>query len=126
MARPMLLRGLAAALIALRHHFEGSFPTDPPLIEFTLLLLAWGGAWLIWRRPSKHPAHQSAAKDADSGGKKEEVATYLERKTQWGRMVALSFILTFAVFLGWWSTEVFYAQQVIYSYDTQGATAPQK
>jgi hypothetical protein len=25
--------------------------------------------------------------------------------------------------LGWWSTEVFYTEQVIYSYDAQGSTA---
>lgn len=117
---------LVAAVSALGNHFEGySFPADPPLIEFTLLLLAGGGTWLVWRRPLWHSAHQTAAKHADSG-KKEEEARPSWQNDHWGRLVALSIVLTAAVFLGWWSTEVFYAQQVIYSYDTQAATAPQK
>ncbi len=116
---------LVAGLVALNNHFEGSFPTDPPLIEFTLLLLAGGGAWLLWRHPLWHPAHRPGTKDAD-GGKKEEATSNGWQKTRWGRLVALSFVLTVAVFMGWWSTEVFYAQQVIYSYDTQGPSAAQK
>jgi hypothetical protein len=112
---------LAAGLIALINHFDGAFPTDPPLIEFTLLLLAGGGAWLVWRRPLWHPAHQTAGKDAAGGKKEEEATRHCLPEARWGRLVALSFVLTAAVFLGWWSTEVFYAQQVIYSYDTQGA-----
>jgi hypothetical protein len=35
----------------------------------------------------------------------------------------LSAILTVAAFQGWWSTEVLYGRQVIYSYDSQGTTA---
>jgi hypothetical protein len=49
----------------------------------------------------------------------------------WARLVLLSLILTTAAVLGWWSTEVPYREQVVYSYDSQshdsqGATTSQE
>jgi len=53
------------------------------------------------------------------------------RIEHWSSLVVLSAVLTTAAVLGWWSTEVLYVEQVIYSYDSQlhqaqAATAPQK
>ncbi len=109
----------AVALIAVFHHFRQRSPSDPPYMEFTLLILALVGAWLLWRHPLPEHDHEKkpgSEKDAHhSGGKK-----------QWARLVLLSAILTAAAILGWWSTEVFYCGQVIYSYDSQGPSASQK
>jgi hypothetical protein len=44
----------------------------------------------------------------------------------WPRLVVLSTILSFAAILGWWSTEGLYAEQVVYSFDSQGSVAGQK
>jgi hypothetical protein len=40
--------------------------------------------------------------------------------------LCLSAILSFAAILGWWSTEVLYAEQVVYSFESQGSVAGQK
>lgn len=40
---------------------------------------------------------------------------------RWLGLVLLSLVLSVASVLGWWSTEVLYAEQVIYSYDSQFA-----
>lgn len=111
---------LAAALVATVHHF-GRVPSDPPLMELTLGLLSLAGAWLVWRRPSPQTPDQSRAKEADSGW---EIGTKCSwQKEHWAGLAVLSAILTFAAFQGWWSTEVLYGKQVIYSYDSQETTA---
>jgi hypothetical protein len=62
------------------------------------------------------------AKGSTHTGKETAAPPYLRIKN-WGSLVALSFILTLAAFLGWWSTEVIYRDQVIYSYDSQFSSA---
>jgi hypothetical protein len=121
----------AAALIALVNHFARGFPPDPPYLEFTLMLLGAVGAWLLWKNPSPqsplpahHPAHESPADKTSAG--KETGTNGFWQKERWAQLVALSAILSLAAGLGWWSTEVFYARQVIYSYDTQVTAAAQK
>jgi hypothetical protein len=112
-------------LIASVHHFEPRAPSDPPYLEFTLLLLGVVGAWLLWRRPAppEHArAHQSQEKQvqaaAPDAGK--EAAKECPWKIEhWARLSVISAILTTATILGWWSTEVLYTEQVIYSYDSQ-------
>ena len=37
----------------------------------------------------------------------------------WPRLIVLSGMLTVGAIMGWWSTEVLYTQQVIYSHDAQ-------
>lgn len=111
---------LAAALVATVHHF-GHVPSDPPLMEFTLWLLFFAGAWLVWRRPSLQTRDQAAAKEADLR-RKAGTKCSLQKK-DWAGLVVLSAILTIAAFQGWWATELLYGEQVIYSYDTQGMTA---
>lgn len=109
----------AVAVIALNNHFHEHLPADPPYMEFTLLLLAVVGAWLVWKKPSQETRAQLQLR-RDKGTK------CSWRKEQWAKLVLFSAILTLAVFLGWWSSEVIYGEQVIYSYDSQGMTAAQK
>ena len=112
---------LAAALTATVHHFWGQAPSDPPLMEFTLGLLGWVGAWLVWRRPTTQTPDDANAKELESA---REASTKCRwQKEQWAALVLLSAILTGAAILGWWSTELLYGQQVIYSYDAQGPIA---
>ena len=109
----------AVAVIALDNHFREHLPADPPYMEFTLLLLSLVGAWLVWKRPSPlSPARLQGLRDRGT--------KCSWQKEQWAKLVLLSAILTLAVFLGWWSSEVIYGEQVIYSYDSQGMTAAQK
>ena len=109
-------------------------------MEFTLLLLALAGVWLIWKPflspgqvGAKHPAagqaaanlapdgvtpkNQAAGQETASGKNPEAKCQW--RIEHWARLVALSAMLTTAAFLGWWSTEMLYGEQVIYSYDSQ-------
>jgi hypothetical protein len=129
---------LVVALIATFHHFGGREPSsDAPYMEFTLLLLALAGAWLIWKPASwlgqvgaKQAAggaavNLAAANPAPTGVTPKNVtpgnpAAQCEwRIEHWMRLAALSAVLTTAAFLGWWSTETLYGEQVIYSYDSQ-------
>jgi hypothetical protein len=104
-------------VLATRHHFANGFPSDPPYMEFTLFLLAAVGAWSLIRPLA--PANKG-------GEQKETTASSCLQEKHWLRIILLSAALTIGAFLGWWSTEMLYAQQVIYSYDTQGPTAPSK
>jgi hypothetical protein len=122
----------AVAVLALAHHLTEEslrFPPDPPYMEFTLLLLAGAGLWLLvpsllWDSVPRSLCigSKDAAKEAGHPGKEKAGTPYLRIKN-WGPLVALSFILALAAFLGWWSTEVIYRDQVIYSYDSQFSNA---
>jgi hypothetical protein len=122
---------LGAGLIALRHHFTEGLPPDPPFMEFTLLLLGGVGAWLVWTRRSPQMAGQTHSRGQESpanktGAEQETGTKDFWRTLRWGRLAALSAILALAAGLGWWSTEVFYAEQVIYSYNSQVTAAAEK
>lgn len=106
---------LGLTLLALLHHFFDRGIAEPPYMEYTLLLLGLGGAWLVWRRPA-----------AETDAVKKKGAMYSWQKEPWRRYVLVSLILTAAAIFGWWSTEVIYAEQVIYSYNSQGPSAAQK
>jgi hypothetical protein len=119
---PALVFGVA--LKATFNHFAEHLPSDPPYMEFTLLLLALAGGWLVWRRPSPQTPDQARAKEAGTGRNTGTKCDW--QKEHWAGLVVLSAILAVAAVLGWWSTEVLYGEQVIYSYDTQGTIAAQK
>jgi len=92
-----------------RHHFRERSPSDPPYMEFSLLLIGLAGAWLLWM-----PRSQS------SDATKPQALS----SRRWAVLAALSAVLTVIATLGWWATEVAYAQEVIYSYDSQWTTTP--
>jgi hypothetical protein len=87
-------------------------------MEFALVLLPLVGAWLVWTTPLP-------LQPVERGGAEKQRKHYWQEQ-YWPRLVVLSTILSFAAILGWWSTEVLYAEQVVYSFDSQGSVAGQK
>jgi hypothetical protein len=72
-------------------------------MEFTLLVLAAAGWYVLWPRAPK----------GDAPG---EAPTENGRGTIRLPYLFLAAFLTASSFLGWWSTQVLYDQQVFYSY----------
>jgi hypothetical protein len=92
--------------IALYNHvFRERSASNPPLLEFTLLVLALAGLYLVWRRrpQGKSSTGEKAAVEENATG---------HIRTSY---LVLSLLLTLTAFLGWQATEVLYDQQVIYS-----------
>lgn len=111
-----VLRWLAALLpagifilaaITIGHHFAERAPTDPPYMEFSMLVVAGAGAWVLWLR---------RVRPADL--RKEHRAPC----RQWLAFAFLSFLLMGTAALAWWSSEVAYTEQVIYAYDSLPAS----
>jgi hypothetical protein len=100
------------ALLALKHHFHARYLTQPPYMEFVLLLIGATGALLLWRRINGDGPNEPRLPAG-----------------RWAALTGLSAVLVVAAVLGWWGTEVVYAQEVIYHYDaiagaaSAGATA---
>lgn len=114
---PLPVLYLVAASIAIFYHYQDPPVTDPPYMEFALFLLGFAGGSLVWRRPPQPPPEPEKLTNGGDAGKKDW------RKGKWGLWTSLSALLMITATLGWWSTEVFYTQQVIYSF---GSQAPQK
>jgi len=96
---------LLPGAIASASHFSDHLHS-PPYMEFTLLVLAAAGWYLLWQRtPKKKGAH---AEPGARNGRGEIPLVYL----------LLALLLTVSAFLGWWATQVLYDQQVIYSYQS--------
>jgi hypothetical protein len=95
---------LVLGSIALYNHARAHAANDPLLMEFTLLVLAAAGWYVLWPRTPK--GKSETGKPAAKNGREGIRPAHL----------VLSLFLTFAAFLGWWSTQVLYDQQVAYSY----------
>jgi hypothetical protein len=95
---------LVPGLIALHNHFlTERAASNPPLLEFTLLVLALAGWYLVWQsRPQGNTAQGQPPAVRERGHIK---PAYL----------ILALFLTVTAFLGWQATEALYDQQVIYS-----------
>jgi hypothetical protein len=90
--------------IALSHHLSETPVTDPPYMEFTWLVLAAAGCYILWRYTPK--GRRSHEKPAAHNGRKPISFAY----------PVLAAFLTVTASLGWWATQVLYDQQVIFSY----------
>jgi len=103
--------------IALYHHLFERAVGDPPYMEFTLLVLAAAGWYLLWQHRTRgKSAHE---KLAAPNGKTEKP------QPRFGYLVLAAF-LTITTSLGWWATQVLYDQQVIYSYEAMSLQPPAK
>lgn len=94
---------IIVASVALEHHLSERVVTDPPYMEYSLLLLAGGGVWLLWLCPVP-PADKQKV---DHGPRR-----------QWAAFTILSILLTTAAALAWWASEIVYTQETIYAYDS--------
>lgn len=104
--------------LGVEHNF-----THPPYMEFSLIAVGAAGALLLWR--SKPLFYESGKSRASSnnparGNVAEDEDCILRWK--WGMLSAIFAVLFVAGVLGWWATEVLYAEQIIYSYDSQVTT----
>jgi|SRR5579859_42929 len=94
---------LAIGVVAYLHHLHESTGPDPPFMEFCLVLLGLVGICLLWV-PDKHAA--------------ERKKTTSDASPKWWAFTAVSGILMCAALMGWWSTQVTYSEQIIYSSDS--------
>jgi len=100
---------LFLAVWALVHHLSERAASEPPYMEFSLAIIGLSGLVLLW------PWHKPANAGQPGGV-----------RVNWPRLSLLFLVLSVSGLLGWWSTEVLYAQQVIFAYNSQGAVAGQK
>jgi hypothetical protein len=95
---------LLPGLVALHNHLLiERAASNPPLLEFTLLVLSLAGWYLLWQSRSKGKGGQGASPAVNGRGHIRPA--YL----------LLALFLTVTAFLGWQATEALYDQQVIYS-----------
>jgi len=95
---------LVPGVVALHNHLLiERAASNPPLLEFTLLVLALAGWYLLWqgRLERKHVPGEQGARS--------------ERGHVKPAYLILALFLTVTAFLGWQATEALYDQQVIYS-----------
>jgi len=98
---------LWVGLLAYRHHYQHRAGSDPPYMEWCLLFVGIAGACLLWKRGTR-PAGASEPNGHPCRG--------------WPTYALLSGLLMAAAVMGWWSSQVAYTQQVIYSYDSRGTS----
>jgi hypothetical protein len=95
---------LVPGLIALHNHVLAErAASNPPLLEFTLLMLALVGWYLLWQGNPK------------TKGVPVEQPALTARGHIRPAYLLLALFLTVTAFLGWQATEALYDQQVIYS-----------
>jgi len=108
---------VGALTIAFDTIIVGTLPVRPAVygIYFGPSHSSWGVAGPDRCRCSKSSAEGLRKRESTIG------------KNSVGRdWLCLSTILSFAAILGGWSTEVLYAEQVVYSFESQGSVAGQK
>src|SRR5580658_46549 len=100
--------------LALSHHLSETPLTDPPYMEFTLLVLMGGGWYILGRYAPKR--------------KRAETKVAAPKGRMQPGYIGLAAFLMVAASLGWWATQVLYDQQVISSYQalTQEPAKPAK
>jgi len=96
--------------VSLYNHLLERPASDPPYMEFTLLVLAATGWYLLWKPAQK--AKAAGEETPPQNGRGRIQPAYL----------VLAAFLTATAFLGWWSTQVLYDQQVFYSYQAMTQT----
>ena len=84
-------------------------------MEFSLLILGGAGVVLLWF-PSLLPWLERDGDDEEENQPQEDGL-----RLPWAALSVLFGVLVIGGLLGWWATEVLYAQRVIYSYDAIGA-----
>jgi hypothetical protein len=106
---PAIFLFLAAE--AFYHHAQERSIGDPPYMEFSMFMVGAVGAVLLW-----WPRSRLLASGSPGSGP----------RWRWAALSLVFAVLFVAGVLGWWSTEVLYGQQVIYSYDAQPPNASQQ
>jgi hypothetical protein len=101
-ASPLFLSLLG--INALYNHLTERSAADPPYMEFTLLVLAAAGWYVLWMRKPEAKSAPAAKQVAHAKG------------VPRGAYLILAAFLSSTAFLGWWATQVLYDQQVFYSY----------
>jgi hypothetical protein len=106
---------LVPGLIALHNHVLAErAASNPPLLEFTLLMLALAGWYLLWQGNPK------------TKGVPVEQPALTARGHIRPAYLLLALFLTVTAFLGWQATEALYDQQVIYSSYKIASESPAK
>jgi hypothetical protein len=101
------------------HHVKDREMAHPPYMEFSLFVIGGAGAMLLWRsRPLSFDSDAAPAEKSQPGGSKTEDDDCFSR-WKWGVLSFLFAVLFMAGVLGWWATEVLYAEQIVYSYNSQ-------
>ena len=126
---------IAITSVATLHHYFGPLPPfDPPYMEFTLGMISLSGVVLFFMRPreskwrsKKKAASQIPAESTEAPQKPfgDLPAAQWPACKRWLLLTAMAGLVAVTAFLGWWSTEQMYTQQVVYSYDAQ-LSSPQK
>jgi hypothetical protein len=100
---------LLAGSIGYHHHLEQPALGEPPFMEFTLLILGVAGSYVLWK-----------GVQGEQGMPNERgVITNLRPG-----LLFLLFLFMATASFGWWTTEVMYDKQVVYSHYAQSQKAP--
>ena len=127
---------IALTLVATLHHYFGARPTyDPPYMEFTLAVASVCGVVLFFMPPRESKWKAKKLKKAESEKPAEAAETPQKASdnlpgAQWSAckrwlvLTGMAGLIAVTAFLGWWSTEQMYTQQVVYSYDAMMKAPP--
>ncbi|HXP88459.1 MAG TPA: hypothetical protein VN841_27265 [Bryobacteraceae bacterium] len=106
---------LLAGSLAFKHHLVDRALSDPPFMEFTLFVLGAAGIGVLWKGAQNEGTSQGTKGMSKERGVNKNLRAGL-------LLLLLLFVATAC--LAWWTTEVIYDQQVIYSYYAQSQKGP--